>query len=123
MSDRTNPKDLIGITKVALGLFPGVAKIYGALAFQDGARKYGAYNWRRNDVKMSIYLDAIERHVLALRDGEDDDPKTGIPHLAYIIASAGLLADAKEGGNLIDDRPPQGATAEVLERNMKTKDT
>lgn len=44
--DDTNPKYLIGVTKVQLGLLPAAGVIYGALSMQDGADKYGPYNWR-----------------------------------------------------------------------------
>jgi hypothetical protein len=123
MVDKTNPKDLIGITKVQLGLLPAAGSIYGALSMQDGARKYGPYNWRSNDVRMTIYLDAIERHLLALRDGEDDASDSGVPHLGHIIACAAILADAKEGGFLIDDRPPAGPAASLLAKHIKTIST
>jgi hypothetical protein len=46
MNDMTNPKDLMGLTKVQVGLFPAAGVILGALAMEDGAAKYGPYNWR-----------------------------------------------------------------------------
>lgn len=121
LPDKANPKDLIGIKKVQLGLFPAAGSIYGALGFEDGAVKYGPYNWRANKVKMTVYLDAIERHLLALRDGEDCAADSKKPHLAHIIASAALLADATEGGFLIDDRPTKGPAAGMLEKYRKDK--
>lgn len=114
-----NPKDILGAQKVAVGLFPAAGTIYGALAFQDGAKKYGPYNWRDKKVKFSVYLDAIERHLLALRDGEDCAADSGLHHIAHIIASGGLIADAIEGGFLIDDRPPKGPAATTLEKFKK----
>lgn len=117
--DRTNPKDLIGIRKVQLGLLPAAAKIYGALAMEDGAKKYGPYNWRDKHVRMTIYLDALERHLLALRDGENDATDSLKPHLGHIIACAGILADAVEGGFLIDDRPLPGPAPALLARLTK----
>lgn len=119
MTDGTNPKDLVGIKKISLGLFPGAGKIYGAMAMENGASKYGPYNWRDKKVKMSIYLDAIERHLLALRDGEDIAVDSGVHHLGHIIACGGILADAIEGGFLIDDRPLKGPAAQALEKYKK----
>ena len=115
----SNPKDLLGIKKVQLGLLPGSGRIYGAIAMQDGASKYGAYNWRNKKIGMTVYLDAIERHLIALYDGEDCAADSGLPHLAHIIASAAILADAKEGDFLIDDRPGKGPSACLLEKYAK----
>ena len=117
--DQANPKDLIGVKKVQLGLLPAAGKIYGALAMADGAAKYSAYNWRDKKVKMTVYLDALERHILALRDGEDNASDSGVPHLGHIIAGASILADAIEGGFLIDDRPLKGPAAKVLKKYKK----
>jgi hypothetical protein len=83
---------------------------------KNGADKYGPYNWRDKKVRMTIYLDAIERHLLALRDGEDIAEDSKVPHLGHIIACGALLADAVEGDFLIDDRPAKGPAAKVLEK-------
>ena len=116
-SRSTNPKDLVGQTKVPLGLLPGAGKIYGALAMADGAAKYRPYNWRGKKVRMTVYLDAIERHLLALRDGEDLTGDTDVPHEGAIIACASILADAREGGFLVDDRPLPGPSALLLAKH------
>ena len=124
--DQNNPKDLIGEKKVQLGLLPAAGKIYGALAMEFGAYHagkektgYGPFNWREKKVRMTIYLDAIERHLEALRDGEDAAKDSGVHHLGHIIAGASILADALEGGQLIDDRPMKGPAAALLERVKK----
>ena len=36
-----NPKDLVGCKKIQVGLYPAAAKLYGAMALEDGAKKYG----------------------------------------------------------------------------------
>jgi len=118
--DQSNPKDLIGIKKVQVGLLPAAGKIYGAKAMENGAAKYGPYNWRDKKVKYTIYLDAMERHLLALRDREDNAADSGYPHLGHIIACAAILADAVEGGFIVDDRPLPGPAAAVLDRFKET---
>lgn len=117
MSDGTNPKDLLGVKKVQMNLFPPAGRIYGALAMKNGADKYGPYNWRKNKVKYTVYLDALERHLVALYDGENLAADSGLPHLAHIIANAAILADALESGNLIDDRPTPGPASRLLEQH------
>lgn len=116
-----NPKDLIGITKVPVGLFPSAGTILGAMSMKDGAVKYGPYNWREHPVKMTVYLDAMERHLLALRDGEDGASDSGVHHLGHILGCAAILADALAVGNLIDDRPHKGAAAALFEKFREKK--
>ncbi len=119
--DKANPKDVFGEAKVPLGLLPAAGKIHGALSMQSGSKKYGPYNWRESNVRMSIYLDAIERHLLALRDGEDLAPDSGVTHLGHIIASASIILDAEGTKTLIDDRPPKGPCAEILKEFTKDR--
>lgn len=101
-----NPKDKIGSTKLPLDVVPDTVGIYAAMAFAEGASKYGAYNWRVAGVRFSIYMAAMRRHQKKLWNGEWADVKTHVPHLASIIACAGIIADAKLCGKLTDDRPP-----------------
>ena len=102
----SNPKDAIGSKKLAMHLVPSVIQAYAALAFTEGALKYGKYNWRVAGVRVSIYLDAIARHLAAYQNGEFADKDTGVPHLASIIACVGIILDADLSGKLTDDRPP-----------------
>lgn len=104
--DPANPKDAIGATKLPVGLVPDTVSILAAMAFAEGASKYGAYNWRASSVRMSIYLEAMRRHQMKLWNGEWADKKTTVPHLASIIACAGIIEDARLCGKLVDDRPP-----------------
>lgn len=114
-----NPKDLLGIRKPRISTVPPSSIIYTALGMQDGAIKYGPYNWRDNAVIASIYADATGRHMLAWFDGEDIDPKSGVPHLGHASACIAILVDAFETGNLIDDRPKAGKAADIIRRFTK----
>lgn len=111
----TNPKDAIGSTKLPMHLIPGSAKAWLALAFLEGALKYGKYNWRVAGVRASIYLDAMERHLEKYKNGEWDDAKTGVPHLASIMACAAIILDAENVGKLTDDRPPKGDESDLID--------
>lgn len=111
----TNPKDRVGSTKLPLDLVPDTIEVYAALAFTEGALKYGAHNWRIAGVRFSIYYAAMKRHMKKLWNGEWEDPKTGVPHLASIIACAGILADASLAGKLTDDRPPSVNLAALID--------
>lgn len=116
--DETNPKDLIGVTKSRLDLVPPALAISAAPAMELGARKYGPYNWRTKAVRLTVYLGAIDRHLAAYRDGQDTDPESGYSHLGHVAACLAIIADAKAIGKLIDDRPPAGGAAAMLEEQV-----
>lgn len=112
----TNPKDLLGMRKVPLNLVPPASMVYQALGMKNGAVKYGPWNWRANKVIASIYIGAAMRHLMAWLDGEEVASDSGVPHLGHALACIGILVDALETGNLVDDRPLPGATPKLLER-------
>lgn len=113
-SKPTNPKDVIGSDKVPLHLWPSVATAYGSMALLDGAKKYGRSNWRAVGVRASIYVDAVLRHTQRWFEGEDDDPDSGLNHLAHALASLAIILDAQAAGMLNDDRMYPGGLEEVL---------
>lgn len=119
MEDSTNPKDLIGIKKPRLSLVPPSSLLYEALAMQDGAAKYGPYNWRLKKVQLSIYVDAAKRHLDSFWDGETLTRDTQVPHLGAAKACLGIIIDALETGCLIDDRPAKGVMSDLIERHTK----
>lgn len=112
----TNPKDIEGNKKPPVSLVPSTAILYMAEAFREGARKYGAYNWRTKEVQAMIYLDAAIRHIIAKIDGEDIDPESGKDHLAGALASLAVYVDAQETGNLIDNRPAKGVAGKIIRK-------
>jgi len=81
-----------------------------------GAAKYGAFNFRDSRIAASTYQDAMERHAALWFDGEDNDPETGVSHLASIMASCTLLLDAQENGKLDDDRQKTGMVRRALDK-------
>lgn len=117
MEDKpSNPKDLIGSSKVPLGLVPPLTMAYLAVGHLEGDLKYGRVNWREAGVRFSIYLDAMLRHIMKLRDGEWADETTLVPHLASILCSASIIIDAHHAGKLIDDRPKSNeATSDAID--------
>jgi len=112
----TNPKDRTATNRLDLSLFPATAEAYGALAMAEGDAKYGGYNYRISGVLASVYRAACKRHLDKWFNGEDEDPKTGVPHLANAIACLAVLVDAIEAGVLKDDRPPKVDVAGLLDR-------
>jgi hypothetical protein len=112
----TNPKDLIGSNKIPLHLFPETAIVYGAMAFLDGALKYGRANWRAAGVRASIYYDAAKRHLGKWFEGENIDEDSGLPHLAHALACVAILIDAIEADKLKDDRMYKGGYIKLLKK-------
>lgn len=112
----TNPKDSVGRKKVALGLVPGTALAHIAEVLKHGRDAYGDYNWRTDKISASVYYDAALRHLEKWVDGETVDPETRRNHLAHVASNMVIMLDALEHGTLIDDRPPAGKTAAVLDR-------
>lgn len=116
-----NPKDLFGVRKVpALSVVPATSMIYEALGMWEGAEKYGAFNWRDHPVQAMVYVDAMDRHIKAWVAGQETDPKSGKPHLGHAKACIGIIIDAFETGNLIDNRPKNAATLRLLEQYDRT---
>lgn len=110
----TNPKDLIGSAKLDLGLVPDTLSIFAAVAFTEGAVKYGSMNWRVGGARASIYHAALKRHLAKWWNGEDTDTITKVPHLASVIACAAILLDADVVDKLTDDRPPKARIADLI---------
>lgn len=119
-TDSGNPKDAIGALKPDPSLVPQAGILHEAMAFQDGATKYGAYNWREKKVKGRVYVAAAMRHLGQYLDGENFDPKSKVHHLGHARACLGIILDALETGNLIDNRPVAGAAPGMIRYFEKT---
>lgn len=111
----TNPKDIIGSSKLPLHLWPETATAMGCVALAEGMLKYGRANWRSAGVRASIYVDACHRHLAAWFEGEDTAPDSGVPHLANALACLAILVDAQAAGKLVDDRQVPGGYRALVE--------
>lgn len=100
-----DPKGRAGAKKLQLQLIQPALMEETAKALQRGAEKYGAWNQRRNSVKLMVYVGAIRRHLNLLVEGEDIDDDSTAHHLGCIAANCGVALDARKHGTLVDDRP------------------
>jgi len=50
-----------------------------------GAQKYTVDNWQRVPDSRRRYFAAAQRHSIAWFEGEQDDPETGLHHLAHAV--------------------------------------
>jgi Domain of unknown function (DUF5664) len=89
--------------KPQVSLIPATALIAEAKVMTYGAKKYERHNWRKG-MAWSRPLDAALRHVLAFANGENNDPETGLPHLAHARCCLAFLIDYVEKGYGKDDR-------------------
>lgn len=109
-----NPKTVIGTKKPPTRSIPPIAVLHLGGAMEDGARKYGRFNWRDRSVTSSVYYDAIQRHLLSWWDGERNAADSGKHHLAHVMACCAILLDAEDVGNLNDDRRTDGGAARLV---------
>lgn len=103
-STNTNPKQALGLSNLPMNLFSPLGCAYGSLGKLNGYLKYGGSNYIGTEVIMSIYMDAIRRHIDAIMAGEELDPFDGVPHFGAILANVDIILCARAAGTLIDDR-------------------
>lgn len=96
-----NPKDIAGSKKPAYDLLalPHALNMM-AKVLKHGADKYGPFNWRTIPIMGSAYYAAVGRHWAAMASGEWNDPESGMPHAAHIMATCAIMLDAADHGTL-----------------------
>ena len=86
------------------GLIPGEALWKVAELYGKGAEKYDDRNWERG-YDWSLSFDALQRHAWQFWNGEDNDPESGMPHMASVVFHALALLTFAERHAEFDDRP------------------
>lgn len=110
-----NPKSIQGAKKKSLRFSPTAALLHMGAAFEDGAVKYGAANWREKGVASSVYIDAALRHIALYFDGgEQVASDSKVHHLGHAMACLAIILDAEAAGTLKDDRPTPMPNLEAL---------
>ena len=104
----SNPKDVIGSSKLPLHLWPITATAMGCIGMLNGSLKYGRSNFRAVGIRASIYYDAAKRHLDAWFEGEEIDPDDQVPHLSAALSCLAIIVDAQAAGKMVDDRMIQG---------------
>ncbi len=77
--------------KLRYSLVPPVATKALAEVLSFGAIKYAPNSWQTVKGGEERYLDALYRHLEAYRDGESNDPDSGLSHLAHAITNVAFL--------------------------------
>lgn len=84
-----------------------------AMVLGFGAKKYAAHNWRQG-LAYSRLVAAALRHIHAFNDGEDNDPESGLSHIAHAMCCCMFLLGT------INDRPDQDDRWRSGERESNT---
>jgi hypothetical protein len=79
--------------KLQYGLLPPLALKDVVKVLTYGAQKYEPDNWRRVPDGHRRYFDAAQRHIWAYKEGEMNDPETGISHLAHAVCCLMFMND------------------------------
>ena len=116
-----NPKKKFGASKPDLSLIPPSSLAHMAMSMEEGAWKYGPYNFRETKVEARTYVAAAMRHLVDWLDGEEESLDAEVHNLGAVMACCAILLDAQENGNLIDNRPKKGRNARLLEELQEKK--
>ena len=88
-----------------LSLIPPEAMEALAHVMAYGAVKYAPDSWR--GVEVERYVEARERHLLAIRYGETNDPESGLPHDWHVLCNQAFIVAQR----FERDKPGQVAPA------------
>jgi hypothetical protein len=103
-----NVKTAAAADKPKTSAVPPIAIMALGAAMQDGANKYGLFNWRTTSVSATVFYDAMMRHLAAWYSGENHAQDSGVHHLAHLMAGAAILLDGEFNNVFIDDRSMMG---------------
>lgn len=79
-----------GKTELALISPLAIEELGKVLTF--GAKKYAAHNWRQG-LSWTRVVSALLRHTFAFLRGQDNDPETGLSHMAHVMCNAMFLVE------------------------------
>lgn len=85
-------------------LVPAYAQEQYARVLTKGAEKYAPGNWMKG-MAWSKVIASLERHLQAIKGGEDFDPEDEILHSAHIMCNAAFLTEYYKIYPEGDDRP------------------
>lgn len=96
--------DRFNVGKPRIGLISPHATKELAKVLTFGAQKYDPHNWMKGLPWMEV-LDSMERHINAIKSGEDIDQESGCLHSAHVMCNAMFLSEFYDIYPQGDDRP------------------
>jgi hypothetical protein len=114
LSKKHNPKYIEAQKrgKVDYSVIPWEVIALLAQAMQEGAEKYGRFNFLEDEIEARTYIASFCRHLFGdpstgsegWVNGEDVDEESGLPHIIKIMANCVVLEAARMHDKLIDNR-------------------
>lgn len=92
--------------KPDLSLIPIATLEDEARVWMYGEAKYARNNWQKG-MKWSIPFACALRHLAAWQAGEENDPESGLPHLAHALCNLRMLTLYAHTYPEGDDRAPE----------------
>lgn len=105
-----------GKPDLSLLLIPAMLEV--GKVFDFGAKKYAAYNY--TGLEANRLIAACLRHLMAHNIGEDNDPETGMPHLAHAACSAIMALQCHMQGQ--DGERFASAVREKIDEGLSQKE-
>ena len=102
-----DPKQSTGSKKLCFDNVPISLLLHATKGADNGAEKYGQWNWLKladGTMSLKTYLNALQRHLILFRAGQDVASDSGIHHLDHMIAGLSVLRDAMLFNKVNDDR-------------------
>ena len=121
-----NPKTQFGLKKAPLHLVPPALELGAAEAFQNGADKYGPFNWRSHQISATVYYAACKRHMddwFDRKDQNDAAPDSGIHHIKHAAACLAMILDVMDTPMFNDNRPTRRPTCQAATTSNTKKPT
>lgn len=120
-----NAKQADANTRLPLHLCPPVLQVRVAAVMKAALNKPGRYAYNYQDESsLTSYIDAAERHLAKLKDGEWLDEDSGEPHAAAVAANMAIILHCDMHGTLKRDLPGETGKLSALidEYQEKYKD-
>jgi hypothetical protein len=86
-----------------------------------GAKKYAVDNWRKG-FPFTRIIASLERHLNAIKAGEDVDPESGLPHIDHVGCNWMFLSFFMKKMPELDDRWYSQQAARAVFEKMKDVD-
>lgn len=96
--------------KIRVELLPIRPQLAEAEVLTFGAKKYDDRNWEKGILWSRCYGAAL-RHLFAWWGGQDNDPETGLSHLAHARCCISFLLEYLETHRELDNRPHSSRSA------------
>lgn len=107
MKKAIDPKQSCASKKIQFDAVPISLLLHAVPGNSDGADKYGIWNWLKlpdGTMSLNTYLNALQRHLLLFRAGQDYTSDSKIHNLKSMVAGLAVVLDGLLFDKVHDDR-------------------